>query len=353
MRLGLADLPAADLEWIVESVQERADDLRGCTFLVTGASGFVGRWIVASLIEIRRQFNIPTMKVYVLIRDPVTAKGRLGSSLWGELDLVQADINDPWSLEYPVTHVIHGATPSSLRSGSGENRRVLLTSVLGTTNLIQAIGARGHPPRVLHMSSGAVYGPQPLDIERIPETWLGGPSPFMSTSPYAEGKRAAEALLEDAGREGLVVPVQARLFAFLGPGLPTDEGFAIGNFISQASRGEKISVNGDGTTVRSYLDAKEMALWLLLLSIDGQAGTPYNVGSPDGHALRYWAEMCAALAGVEVTFGEQAVGERPAYVPDIANSGTLAMRPESTDPEPALASWMSWLRQTAPHEAGS
>lgn len=344
MRIGLAGLPADDLAWVVQSLQEWADDLRDCTFLVTGGSGFVGRWIVASLVEARRQLDIPSMPVRVLVRDPVTARDRLGATLWSQLDHVYADINFPWSLDSPVTHVIHGATPSSIRSGSGDSREVLVTSVLGTSNLIEAVSERAEPPRVLHLSSGAVYGPQPVDLERIPETWLGGPSPFMLSSPYAEGKRAAEALLEDAGRDGLIVPIQARLFAFLGPGLPTDEGFAIGNFVQQASRGETISVKGDGSTVRSYLPAKEMALWLVLLALGGKSGTPYNVGSPHGHALRYWAGLCAALADVEVTFGDRPVGERPAYVPDVTNSASLGIHPLSLDAESALSSWISWLR---------
>lgn len=350
MRLGLAGLPAEDLVWIVQSAQERADDFDARTFLVTGASGFVGRWIVSALVEMRRELAIPGMSVQILVRDPATARERLGQDLWNELSLVRADVNRPWSPESQVTHVIHGATPSSLRSGSGDRRGALLTSVLGTANLVAAVGNTSSPPRVLHLSSGAVYGPQPRHLERIPETWLGGPSPFMSTCPYAEGKRAAEALLEDAGRDGLIVPIQARLFAFLGPGLPIDDSFAIGNFIGHAARGETISVLGDGTTIRSYLNAREMALWLLALSIDGQPGTAYNVGSPYGQPLRYWAELCAALGDVSVVFGDQALGERPAYVPDIANSAPLGMHPVSTDLQPALLTWLLWLQR---HASGS
>ena len=346
MRLGLAGLPADDLAWVVEEMEGRADSLGDCRFLVTGASGFVGRWIVASLIEIRRQLRIPTMTVQVLIRRPASAKARLGSALWTQLDPVFADINDPWSIPCPASHIIHGATPSSVRSGSSDSRRVLLTSVLGTSNLIQAVGSRSNPPRVLHLSSGAVYGAQPHGVDRISEEWLGGPSPFLPTTPYAEGKRAAEALLEDAGRDGVLVPIQARLFAFLGPGLPTSEGFAIGNFMGQAASGETVNVRGDGSTVRSYLDAKEMALWLILLSLNGQTGTPYNVGSPNGRPLRYWAELCASLAGVDVAFGSEAIGDRPAYVPDTTNSCRLEMCSVSEDSEAALVSWMSWIRQT-------
>lgn len=344
MRLGLAGLPHDDLEWIVGSVQGRVNDLAESRILITGASGFVGRWMVASLIEVRRQLNVPRMIVDVLVRDPASARDRLGSELWSEVEVVEGDINSTWHVSRPVTHVVHGATPSSVRSGGAHQRDVLLTSVVGTHNLIHAVGDQGRPPRVLHLSSGAVYGPQPLSVERIPETWAGGPSPYLATSPYAEGKRAAEAQLEAASREGLVRSIQARLFAFLGPGIPTEEGFAVGNFAGHASRRQTIVVKGDGTTIRSYLEAKELASWLTLLLTMGRPGTPYNVGSPAGMSLRTWAEECASIAGVDVMVGNQQLGDRPSYVPDITNSQDVGLGPVATDSRRALEAWIEWLR---------
>ena len=343
MKLGLAGLPSDDLEWIVGSAQGRVEDLAESRILVTGASGFVGRWMVASLVEIRRQLNLPHMAVDVLVRDPVSALDRLGSELWSEVEVVEGDIKSPWHVSRPVTHVIHGATPSSIRSGGDRQRDVLLTSVIGTHHLIHAVGDQSRPPRVLHLSSGAVYGPQPLSVERIPETWAGGPTPYLATSPYAEGKRAGEAQLEAASREGLVNSIQARLFAFLGPGIPTEEGFAIGNFAGQASRKQPIVVKGDGTTIRSYLEAKELASWLILLLIKGEPETPYNVGSPTGRSLRTWAEECASIAGVDVMVGNQQQGDRPSYVPDITNSQAIGLGPVSTDSRGALEAWIEWL----------
>lgn len=343
MKIGLGGLPADDLTHVVKAVQHRAQGLADSRILVTGASGFVGRWIVASLTEIKRQMDLPGMSVQLLVRDPVASQGRLGGALWGEVEVIHADINSDWSLPAPITHAVHGATPSSVRSGSGDARSVLVTSIMGTQSLIRSISECENKPRVLNLSSGAVYGPQPAELPRIPETWSGGPSPFQPTTPYAEGKRAAEALLEAASREGLVDPIQARLFAFLGPGLPTDEGFAIGNFVGQASRGETITVHGDGTTVRSYLDARDLVAWLILLLVSGEASSAYNIGSPEGRPLTYWAYLCSELSGVGTRIGDAPVGERSIYVPEVSKSEQQDFYIDSRDPRDAIESWMKWL----------
>ena len=344
MILGLGGLPEDDLVYVVDTVQDRVGSLSDARVLVTGATGFVGRWLVASLVQARRQLGLAGPAIQVLVRDAESAQSRLGTDLWTAVEVVVGDVNSHWSLPDPVTHVIHGATPSSRRSGSDDAKSVLMTSVLGTQNLLRALGQHQVIPRVLHLSSGAVYGPQPLDLPRIPEAWTGGPTPFAATAPYAEGKRAAEALIEVAAREGVISAVHARLFAFMGPGLPTTETFAIGNFISDALAHRPVKVLGDGAAIRSYLDARELAAWLIQLLVLGQPGTPCNVGSPTGFTLWEWAKRCASLGKVQAQRRSVPIGDRPVYVPDIANSEALSIVPSPRDPDIALSSWMQWLR---------
>ena len=344
MNIGLGGLPDEDLHHVVNVVQGRVEGLADARVLVTGASGFVGRWVVASLAQVRRHLGLGALTIQVLVRNANGARARLGDELWRELEVLEADINSGWTLDAPVSHVVHGATPSSRRSGSADARAVLVTSVLGTQSLLRALAERGNRPRVLHLSSGAVYGPQPLDVARIPESWQGGPAPFQATAPYAEGKRAAEALLEAAGREGVIDPIHARLFAFLGPGLPIDEGFAIGNFVQDVVEHRMINVAGDGSVVRSYLDARDLAAWLLLLLLEGHASDSYNVGSPKGQPLTYWASLCSELSGADVKFGEAPVGDRSIYVPDVTKSMRQQLAVESRDARVALSAWVQWLR---------
>jgi dTDP-glucose 4,6-dehydratase len=84
--------------------------------------------------------------------------------------------------------------------------------------------------------------------------------------------------------------VTARLFAFVGPYLPLDANYAVGNFIGNVLRNEPVHISGDGTPFRSYLYASDMAIWLWTMLLRGQSHRTYNVGSADAVSIATLAE---------------------------------------------------------------
>jgi UDP-glucuronate decarboxylase len=148
----------------------------------------------------------------------------------------------------------------------------------GTRNMLDYAVAH-RIPRFLLTSSGSVYGPQPPDMPVMPEDYNGMPNPLDPQQAYSIAKRCAEhlcILYQDAHGIETVI---ARCFAFVGQDLPLDAHFAIGNFIRDAMHAPQITVSGDGTPVRSYMDQRDLAGWLLALLSRGQAGQAYNIGS--------------------------------------------------------------------------
>jgi dTDP-glucose 4,6-dehydratase len=175
--------------------------------------------------------------------------------------------------------------------------------------------------RFLLTSSGAIYGPQPSDLPAFTEDWQGSPDLCNPASAYGLGKRAAEhlcAIYQDA--HGLETVV-ARCFAFVGQDLPLDVHFAIGNFIRDALFASAITVAGDGTPLRTYLDQRDMAHWLLTMLVGGRPGQAYNVGSDQiisiadlAHLVR---DVLAPDKPVRILGQPTAGAARNRYVPDI------------------------------------
>lgn len=314
-------LPRADLDLIFSRTQALWEEMRGQRIFVTGGTGFFGCWLTESFCHLNAQLDLGAQMV-VLTRDPA-AFDRKMPHLAGRQDLIlqEGDVRD---FPFPAgtfSHIIHGATTS----GQAVSPSVMIETIgLGTRRVLDfasTCGAR----KLLYVSSGAVYGRQPVGLGRIPETYAGAPDPTQPASAYGEGKRLAEllcCLAQDPS--GLEVKI-ARCFTFVGPHLPLDVHFAIGNFIRDALAGSPIRVKGDGSPLRSYLYAADLALWLWTILFKGQPGRPYNVGSDQPVSIAGLARTVveALSSPTEIHIAHTApTGPPPRYVPDIGRART-------------------------------
>ena len=188
-------------------------------------------------------------------------------------------ILDPCSFPCPgdYTHVIHAAATSSNPSSItylGQFEEI----TLGTKNVLDWIKCNTSA-RILYISSGAVYGNTSDLIEQPSEVSSCLLNPRDISSAYRIGKLSAEHLCHLYTTEyGLTISI-ARLFAFAGPDLPLDKHFAIGNFVHDALYSKIIRIKGNGKSVRSYMDQRDLANWIVTILLRGQSSQVYNVGS--------------------------------------------------------------------------
>jgi dTDP-glucose 4,6-dehydratase len=198
--------------------------------------------------------------------------------------------------------------------------------------------------RFLMISSGAVYGIQPSAIARVTEAHDGSPDPTDPRSVNAESKRLAELLCVLYSRQhGLASPI-ARCFGCVGPYLPLDANFAIGNFINDCLNQRPIEIRGDGTAYRSYLYAADLAVWLWTILARGESCRPYNVGSERGLSIADLAATVAAelepLTGIRVMGVPGVAAER--YIPDTSRARVELDLDELVPVEEALRRTAKW-----------
>jgi len=314
-------LPKEDLEHILSNTRSLWHHLRGGRIFVTGATGFFGIWLLESFAFANKSLDLGA-KLVGLSRDPSVFYAKVPHlAQESSIALYRGDVRD---FDFPngsFTHVIHaGTTPSAPVLPS-----VMLDTIIrGTKRTLEFALAAG-AKRFLFVSSGAVYGKQPSEMTHIPETYHGSPDPMDPNSAYGEGKRVGELLCATAHKEHGVETTVARCFAFVGPHLPLDAHFAIGNFIRDAIKGEPIKVK-DGTPYRSYLYAADLAIWLWTILFAGWSCHPYNVGSNQGLPISDLAKLVALQLQVfprpdVVTFGESGdIAASPRYIPGITRA---------------------------------
>ena len=293
-------LPERDLDEITRGARDELASLRGARVLVTGATGFVGRWLLASFVHANRTLGLGAHCTALARRAHALADVDPALASEAAITLVDGDVRS-WapSSDVSFTHVIHAATSASTQLNDAEPLEMFATIVDGTRHVL-ALCERWKSERVLFTSSGAVYGAQPPSIERVSEEFLGGPDVLDRRNVYAEAKRVAELCCAVAvAQHGLPVAI-ARCFAFSGPLLPLDRHFAFGNFIHAALTARPIVVEGDGTPRRSYLYAGDLARWLWTMLVRAPAGRAYNVGSDVVVDIATLARSIGKVAGVPV-----------------------------------------------------
>lgn len=208
------------------------DELRGKRVFLTGASGFVGTWLVETFTYANEFLNLRA-KLTTIPRNSLP-EGRFDFG-------------------------IHAAKADSFSADMDATRRFLKFS------------EERRASRILFCSSGAVYGKLPPGMTHVSEDFEGTPE-----TEYGRAKVAGEMRFSQSNVHAVI----ARMFTFAGPHLPLDANFAIGNFLRDVIEGGPVKIEGDGTARRSYLYAADMAIWLWTLLLNGRHATPYNVGSP-------------------------------------------------------------------------
>ena len=307
--------------------------LNGKRIFLTGGTGLFGKWLLD-------QFQGLEAEVVVLSRNPEQFLRQFpGVGSCRNIAFVQGDVRDFSFPSGPFDYVIHAATEASVKLDQ-ENPDEMVSVIVDGTRRVLEFSKQAGVKRVLYVSSGAVYGVQPPELSHIPETFACNP-----VTAYGKGKLMAEQMCCKSGVEAVV----ARCFAFVGPWLPLDTHFAVGNFIGNCLRNETIAIKGDGTPLRSYMYGSDLAEWLLTIMLKGAPARVYNVGSDEAISIFDLARLVRECAGTQneiIVHGKKVDDNLPArYVPsvDLARK-ELSLRMRSALPE-AIKQTLDWYQK--------
>ena len=336
-----------DIESIFKIAGNDLCRLQGKRVLITGGTGFIGTWFLETISWLNKNCNQPC-KVYMPTRNPEAfARKAPHLATNPEIVLLLGDITD---FQYPddeCNFIIHAAAPGEPRALIHDAFGVAETIVRGTRRVLE-LATQKNVDGFLFVSSGAVYGVQPPDLERIPEDYLGSPDVTNIRSAYGEAKRYAEMLCTlYHQRHGLPIHI-ARPFTFIGPYQDLNAGFAITDFIRDGLQGGPLTIQGDGTTVRSYCYAADMTAMLWKILIQSPVGRVYNVGSDEPISIFELATKVISFLDTPVdvmVMSKPNIKTKPArYVPDINRGRSELGMNMFMDIDRAIQRTLVWMK---------
>lgn len=255
------------------------EQLRGKTFLITGATGLIGSVMIKCLLALNK-INDLGIRVVAVVRDQDKAKSVFADE-YSEIEFKILCLNDvnTSTVGTDVDFIVHLASPTASKFFIEHPVETLRTAVEGTTAILtyaKEIGIKG----MVYASSLEVYGSNDTD-EWIDETFQGYLNPLEARSSYNMGKRAAECLCHSYADEYQVPVMIARFTQVFGAGISDSENRVFAQFARCVIEGKDIEMHTSGMSAKPYCYTTDAVSAVLYLLLKGKSGEAYNIANKD------------------------------------------------------------------------
>ena len=312
--------------------------------LITGGAGFLGSHLCDRLIDEGHKVicmdNLVTGNT-----ENIEHLFELGQD---RFRFVEYDVTDYIHVNGDLDYVLHFASPAAPEDYLRLPIQTLKVGALGTH---KALGlAKAKDARLLLASTSEVYG-DPL-VHPQPEDYWGNVNPIGERGVYDEAKRFAEAITMAYNRYHGVETRIVRIFNTYGPRMRIDDGRALPTFMSQALRGDPLTVYGDGSQTRAfcYVDDLVDGIYRLLMSDESD---PVNIGNPDEITIKEFAEEIIKITGTgsSITYEELPEDDPQVRQPDISRAREILDWEPKVDRKEGLRRTLEYFQKKVEAEA--
>jgi dTDP-glucose 4,6-dehydratase len=281
--------------------------------VITGAAGFIGSHLSEALLD--RGYSV------VGVDNLLTGNtGNIAHLVNRDFEFVKHDVTNYIYVDGPVDAVLHWASPASPIDYLELPIPTLKVGALGTHKALGLAKAKG--ARFVLASTSEVYG-DPLEHPQK-ETYWGNVNPIGPRGVYDEAKRFAEAMTTAYHRyHGLDTKI-VRIFNTYGPRMRLKDGRAVPAFMSQALRGEDVTIFGNGTQTRSFCYVTDLVDGIIRL-MNSSENDPINIGNPHEMTIEGIAKKIIELSGSKsrLVYRPLPVDDPKVRQPDITRARTL------------------------------
>jgi UDP-glucuronate decarboxylase len=274
------NIPIEDLDNIVKSLIPW-QKLQNKSILITGCSGFIGAYLVKTLLHANKIRTL-NLKVVGIYRNIDSLKMRLEDCFENSSAVFFLhNISTPLTSDIPkADFVIHAASQASPKYYGVDPVGTILANSAGTQHLLD-YAVKNKVKKFLFFSSGEVYG-RPINPEvLIEESDYGYIDPMNIRSCYAESKRIGETMCVAWGKQYDIHTNVVRPFHTYGPGVSLDDGRVFADFVANIVEGKNIVLKSDGLAKRPFCYISDAIVGFLTVLISGKDAEAYNIGNPN------------------------------------------------------------------------
>lgn len=288
------------------------EKLKDSSFLITGASGLIGSFLIDVLMEKNTSDSL-NCHIYALGRSKEKMKQRFDYCFDSKyFHYIKYDVNEPVIHDDlgQIDYVLHLASNTHPVAYATDPIGTIATNVIGLKNMLD-FAVKHQTKRFAFASSNEIYGENRGDVEKFDESYCGYIDCNTLRAGYPESKRCGEALCQAYLKQKNLDVVIPRFTRSYGPTMLMSDTKAISQFIRKAIAGEDIVLKSAGTQYYSYTYVADAVSGLLTVLLKGKSGEAYNIAD-DASDIRL-KDLAALIAG---TSDKKVVFE----IPDVIES---------------------------------
>lgn len=255
------------------------EKLCGQTIFVTGATGFIGAGVVATLLYLNDNIFSIKCKIIIHIRDVEKAKWRFGDRiLQDDVTMIQGELVQKLDIITTIDYIIHAAS-NAITAEFGVIPVETLSINMTATQYLLELAQEKQVKGFLFLSSGAVHGDVPNGINVISEEDVYYVDHLSMNNSYAIGKMMGESLCRAYFEEYGIPSKVVRISHTYGPGINISDGKIFSDFVKSICERKPLIIKGDGKATRPFAYINDTLVGVFLVLLDGRAGEVYNLAN--------------------------------------------------------------------------
>lgn len=310
------------------------DFLSNSKILITGATGFIGRWFLILIYLAKKKYALETI-VYWISRNPNLFIKDYPFLADKDFISIKHDVKYPFEIEKEIDYVIIGASDTSLRGSTNNALEIYNASVMGTINTVEAIKKKSIR-KIIFLSSGAARNLNSMQTNEITKGSLG------TFDAYSLSKFFCEQYLNSFSNMQNCLLSSIRIYGVIGPGMSENLKMLLPSLFDQIKNNGSLNLTGSGREKRNFIYISDL-IKVILKSLESRNSYSFEVGTRETLSTLEIAEIIASVTGFSGTIEILSNHKASDYLPDISSFPDYLLEFKFIDLKQALE--RTWSRK--------